>query len=288
MATTPAIMETAGVSPKVYGRDISILAQNRSYLLNWAKRYVFEPGQAFYIPKVTKRAAASATTQPAGALTFDDMAGTKTEMTNQWAYNGAEIQISALEAMSPDMINATLMAVKESAGEALASDIDIKVLATSGEWTSSFDSATLAAFAITHLRTAISDLRKNNAPGPYFMLFHEDLWDPMDAFAELNQFQIRGDSAIVTTDAAGLIQFVYKRVQIGTSNNVSIDVAATPDDYENCIFSGEGFAIALRSHIATRQAFDITDGTEKLLIYSDYAYDVVEPTYIMLGLVAIS
>jgi hypothetical protein len=273
--TTSVLLEAAGIAPKQYGTQISVENQNRSVMFNKVQRYVFPPGQELHVPKMDKRAATKAATQPT-SITFTALAGTKKTLTNAWSYDGYLVQQQALDSMSPERLRMNLNAVIPSAGMALANQLDADLLGLYGSYAGTQVDAS-STFDIAAVRTMIGTVRVGDAtdgPAPittpqvnYYCVLHDFAWDDLDAaLAGVNAY--RGD--FPTDDATG--DFMYRKTMFSCTGNVPVSTTR-----RGVIFSGGAFGVAVRQWVQTKDAFDIDTMSHKFVIYSDYAYALVRP-----------
>ncbi len=271
--TTATLLETAGIAEVQYGSDVSVSGQNRSVMFNKVRRWIFPPGQTLSIPKMTARATTTTASQT-GDLTYAALAGTKSAMTNTFAYNGIDVTKQALNAMGPDRLNMLLMAQVESAGIALGNDMDSDLL---GQY-ASYTATTVAAatgVVLADLRQMITEARTANAPlsasRGFYIVLHENEWDFCDnALDDVNQS--RADVDFPADDSTG--DFIYRKTVISCTGNVPIST-----NRRGVYFSGNAFGLAIRNQVEIDEGFDMRSGSRKMLISSDYAYDIPHPEW---------
>ncbi len=272
--TTNVLLEAAGISPKQYGTQISVEAQNRSVMFNKVQRHIFPPGEELHVPKMDKRTATAAATQP-NSINFTVLGGTKASLTNAWSYDGYMIQQQALDSMSAERLRMNLDAVIPSAGEALSNQLDADLLGLYGSYNGT---ATVASSGVTLplIRESIRKVRlgdgtdgpaPKNMNGGYYLILHDNEWDKADlSLTGVNLGDPRGD--FPGDDSSG--DFIYRKTMISCTGNVPLST-----NRRGVIFSGMAFGLATRAWIQTKGGFDIDTMSEKLVIYSDYAYALV-------------
>lgn len=136
----------------------------------------------------------------------------------------------------------------EQLGRALAQDEDALILdAASGFSTRINDTAGADDVDLSDFRAAVATLEANNAPGPFFAVFHPTSWAKMRGLlSDAGTFGSVGSRTIEGfgegfTNAAGYVGSPYGiPVFISTQVNTT-DAGAT---YENVVFSREAIACA--------------------------------------------
>lgn len=273
--STNVVFNTAGISPIQYGTEVSLVAQSRSVMMERVRRYIFPPGYQLEVPVIAARTVSAAAAQPT-TVSFTALSGTGVVLTNSWAYDALEINKQALASMSPERLNMALNAVRESAGQALANQVDTALLGLYAGYTGGTAIAGSGGPTNTLIRLAISELRMGasgaTSPLPYYIVLHENEWDALSAIAELDQYTYRGDTPIVTANVA--TGFSYRGVGIITTNNVPLST-----NRRGVAFSGEAFGLAIRNMADINEAFDINTMSQKIVISADFAYKLVQPGY---------
>lgn len=267
------MLSNAGIAPDQYGLDVAADGANKSVMMPLVRNYVIEKGHALYIPVVGTRTvtarARSTETSGAGtgdegtAITFNALDDTKLTMTKRFVYDAFYLPWEAANDFPQAHRAAWFNAEVSQIGAALGNDVDGRLLAlyssASDSVGGSGDDTTLAL-----LNSAIKKLRIANAPEPYSIVLPETQWDKLAGIRELTHFDVRGEGDTLTNRQ----MFRLHGVNIFTTGNVPTASSTA----HGLAFSGEGIRLAVRDMATVEEWRDGDTFTDKVAVFSDFAY----------------
>lgn len=267
------MLSNAGIAPDQYGLEIVLDLPNKSVMLPRVRSYEIPLGHALYIPVVGARSvtARARSTETSGtgtgdegsAITLNTLDDTKLTMTKRFVYDGFYMGFETLNDLPEANRNAWFRAEQDQITMALGNDMDTQLLNLYSSAANGVGSGGADA-SLGQINEAIKLLRIANAPAPYTIVYPETQWDHLADIDALTRFDIRGEGSTIVNGQGFRLH--------GTDIVTSANVATSGGSAFGLAFSGEGIRVALRDQATVEQWRDSNTFTERVAIYSDFAY----------------
>lgn len=260
---------------QIVAEDAQSAAYANRVLRPLVRGYLVPPGAgSIVVPRFQSVAVAGLTEGVAPSSTTMNTDG----VTLTPSERGTYVQISK-RALHADPFQ-DLAPYGEQLGRSLASDEDAQILSQMQFSTVVNDQGTASDLTDAHFRAAIATLEEQNAPGPYFAVFHPNSWaklrgifDDWSTYSEVGRQTVEGFGDGFT-NANGYVGRPYGipcfiSTNVGTSTTTSAD-----DTINNVFFSREAVGCAWIRDIGV----DVDDNVvaRALDLMAWYSFDAAE------------
>lgn len=276
------LVSAAGMSADQFGLEVARAADARAVLAARVRNYMFPPGAALKIPKISPFTSANAVTRATdttpsdgdegGTITYTNIDDTLVSMTKTFAYSAVMVPYTTQADLDPTRAQIFLNEIRTNMELAIAKKIDVALASLySGLSQQVGTNGTDVSWA--NFVAAVELLEEANAPRPYYAVFHPKQYGKVfgiDEFVKSSVVADLGDSAPLRSGT----NLRPLGVEILFSGNVQ-----SSSGLHNLVFSSEAFGLARTMGMRVQEMEDIDTLSTKVATYQDFAVAEVHDTY---------